>query len=89
MTIADLHANWQRIGDEDCINRGSEWIRSRESLLLFVPSAVIPLERNALINTAHEEMICCTIGDVVGGFACREPGKTPGITAGGSNRAAI
>ena len=34
---------------------GSSWIRSKVSLALTVPSAVVPVERNLLINPAHKE----------------------------------
>jgi RES domain-containing protein len=33
--------------------RGDAWARSAESLLLVVPSAMIPEEPNYLINPAH------------------------------------
>jgi RES domain-containing protein len=35
---------------------GSTWIRSKESLLLRVPSVLMPPEGNFLINPAHPEM---------------------------------
>jgi RES domain-containing protein len=34
---------------------GSTWINSLESLVLKVPSAVIPYEYNLVINTEHPE----------------------------------
>lgn len=34
---------------------GDEWLRANTAALLFVPSAVIPEERNALINPAHPD----------------------------------
>ncbi|WP_442844886.1 RES family NAD+ phosphorylase [Leeuwenhoekiella sp. H156] len=34
---------------------GSEWYRSKRSLILKVPSAVIPQEYNFIINTSHPE----------------------------------
>jgi RES domain-containing protein len=34
---------------------GSEWITSQESLVLKVPSAVVPYEYNFIINTEHPE----------------------------------
>ena len=33
---------------------GSKWIRNQESLILKVPSAVIPYEYNYVINTDHQ-----------------------------------
>lgn len=35
---------------------GDAWIRHNRSLLLMVPSAVLPLEFNVLINPMHREM---------------------------------
>jgi len=34
---------------------GDKWIQQRSSLALFVPSAVLPAERNILVNPAHAE----------------------------------
>jgi RES domain-containing protein len=34
---------------------GTEWLQRKESLLLRVPSAVIPQESNFLINPLHQE----------------------------------
>ena len=41
---------------------GSGWIRSGDSSLLQVPSAVIPIEFNYLLNTAHPEINLIKIG---------------------------
>lgn len=35
--------------------RGDEWVRSMETAVLRVPSAIIPEEHNYLINTAHPD----------------------------------
>lgn len=35
---------------------GDAWLRSASSLGLFVPSRVIPLERNVLLNPRHPQM---------------------------------
>lgn len=35
---------------------GSQWLDSVRSLALIVPSAVMPLERNVLLNPRHREM---------------------------------
>ena len=35
---------------------GAKWVRLRESLLLHVPSVIMPPERNVLINPVHPEM---------------------------------
>ncbi len=50
----DLPDRWQ---DDLAVTqgRGREWLQSSGSLLLWVPSAVVPEERNALLNPAHLE----------------------------------
>lgn len=36
-------------------DRGSDWVKSRATAVLSVPSAVIPNERNYLLNPAHPD----------------------------------
>ena len=36
-----------------CRRLGDEWLRAREHLILTAPSAVVPQERNVMINPAH------------------------------------
>jgi RES domain-containing protein len=40
---------------------GDAWLRSAQSLGLFVPSRVIPLERNILLNPRHPAMTQVTV----------------------------
>jgi RES domain-containing protein len=49
--IADLPAEWR--SGEVTRGLGDEWIRSRSSLALRVPSVPIPREWNVLINPLH------------------------------------
>ena len=44
--------------------KGEEWIRSHESLLLRVPSAVVRMEWNVLINPNHESASEITIASI-------------------------
>lgn len=44
---------------------GAAWARSKESLLLRVPSALMPPEGNFLLNPAHPEMSHARIIEVV------------------------
>ena len=45
------------LGDRAALRAfGDDWARSRRSLALSVPSAVIPLERNVILNPAHPAM---------------------------------
>jgi RES domain-containing protein len=54
LTTGDLPANWQlMLHSEECRALGDAWAKSRESLLLRVPSIIIPEEDNLIINPAH------------------------------------
>jgi len=44
---------------------GDEWIESRRSCALRVPSAVVPHERNYLLNPAHPDYSSVEIGEPV------------------------
>lgn len=49
-----LPTEWRRASAYPLLQQlGSEWISSQKSLLLEVPSAVIPFESNYIINTRH------------------------------------
>ncbi|MGB3180524.1 MAG: RES family NAD+ phosphorylase [Cyclobacteriaceae bacterium] len=51
----DLPANWRKLGAYSILQEiGSQWYTYRESLMLRVPSAIIPYETNYVINTKHE-----------------------------------
>lgn len=43
---------------------GDEWLKSRSSLLLKVPSAILPDVFNVLINPLHREAVSCRIESV-------------------------
>lgn len=50
----ELPTNWRRFDAYSSLQRiGSSWVNSQESLVLKVPSAVIPKEYNFIINTEH------------------------------------
>lgn len=52
----DLPKNWRSTaGYSDLQKLGSKWYRDNQSLVLKVPSAVIPEEYNFLINTSHPD----------------------------------
>jgi RES domain-containing protein len=52
--VNDLPHNWRaKTAYSELQNLGSKWYHSKESLILKVPSAVIPQESNYLINTQH------------------------------------
>ena len=52
----DLPPDWRSIKSyADLQKMGSLWFKNQESLILKVPSAVIPHEYNYVINTKHPE----------------------------------
>jgi RES domain-containing protein len=56
LDLATLPANWREYPAPAALPHfGDEWVRSGRSLLLTVPSVIIPEERNVLINPRHEE----------------------------------
>ena len=56
LTTNELPDNWRKFEAYPALqNIGSEWHTSRETLILKVPSAVIPYEHNYIINTEHED----------------------------------
>jgi len=57
IAVVDLPKGWRAYpAPTELAAVGADWIRSRESLLLRVPSAVMPPEHNLLINPVHPEM---------------------------------
>ena len=54
--LADLPAQWRSMAAYSALQKiGSEWYQKQQSLLLKVPSAVIPMEYNFIINTEHPD----------------------------------
>lgn len=54
--INELPSNWRSIAAYSDLQKiGSEWYNKQESLILKIPSAIIPLENNYIINTEHPE----------------------------------
>lgn len=52
----ELPDNWRKFeAYSELQTLGSAWYSSRETLILKVPSAVIPYEHNYIINTEHGE----------------------------------
>jgi RES domain-containing protein len=60
--IAKLPRNWRDYpAPSQLQDLGSKWLREMRSLLLVVPSAVNPEERNVLVNPLHPEMSSLTL----------------------------
>lgn len=56
-----LPRGWQEVDNRECIEIGSEWIESRKSLVLRVPSAANSLEDNLLLNPQHPDIAACSV----------------------------
>jgi RES domain-containing protein len=53
---ADLPDGWNRTAESRLLRRiGADWASEERAAILTVPSAVIPEERNVLINPAHRD----------------------------------
>jgi RES domain-containing protein len=53
---SDLPANWSSpIPSKKTQDLGTDWVRSRATAVLSVPSVIIPSERNYLLNPAHPD----------------------------------
>ena len=51
---ADLPKGWAMLpADRPSMTFGTKWLRANSHLGLIVPSAVLPLERNIVLNPAH------------------------------------
>ena len=56
ITLPELPNNWRTLDAYATLQRiGSDWARDRETLVLQVPSAVIPQESNWVVNTEHPD----------------------------------
>lgn len=56
ITRADLPANWQTYPVPDTLRTiGTTWAAARHTVILSVPSVVIPEERNYLLNPGHPD----------------------------------
>lgn len=52
--IEQLPAGWNAMpADRPSMEFGTNWLRGRQQLGLIVPSAVMPLERNIVLNPRH------------------------------------
>ena len=56
LEVPDLPPDWRVYPAPDSLkDLGTAWVRSSETTVLAIPSAVIPPERNYLINPAHPD----------------------------------
>jgi RES domain-containing protein len=63
VTLDQLPRGWRRFPAPATLQRfGDAWLQSGEMAVLAVPSAVIPIEKNYLLNPSHPEMKSIQIG---------------------------
>ncbi|MBK5965056.1 hypothetical protein CCR95_13410 [Thiocystis minor] len=59
-----LPDNWRTIGARDVLQAiGHEWLQNAQTAVLSVPSAVVPAERNDLLNPRHPDFARIAIGE--------------------------
>ncbi len=62
--IPALPRDWRRIAPcpRECRNIGDAWVASGRTVVLAVPSVVVPMERNHILNPAHRDFPKLAIG---------------------------
>ena len=61
--VADLAEGWRQLDRRDALQRiGRDWLAQGRSAVLAVPSAVLPAERNYLLNPRHPDFARIIIG---------------------------
>ena len=66
ISARDLTANWRSTQARQALQqKGSNWLISQESLMMSVPSAVMPQENNYLINPDHADFGEVILQDIV------------------------
>ncbi len=64
LDAGELPDNWRTLGARDVLQAmGLEWIRSGQTAVLSIPSAVLPEERNYLLNPRHPDFVRIVIGE--------------------------
>lgn len=60
---AQLPSDWRTMGARDVLqDLGAAWLQAATSAVLSVPSAVVPAERNYLLNPRHPDFAHIRIG---------------------------
>ena len=64
IAVADLQGDWRSSTRSERLQTlGARWLTAGESVALSVPSAVVPQERNILLNPAHPDFARIAIGE--------------------------
>lgn len=53
LSPADLESGWDRLNSPVCEKAGTAWLESGAGPILVVPSAIVPEERNVILNPEH------------------------------------
>lgn len=62
ISVESLESDWQvRYEDEVLQQVGKDWIARGQSAVLIVPSAVVPYERNVILNPSHPDFASITL----------------------------
>lgn len=62
--VADLPPDWRKLDRRDALQDiGRDWLVRGDSAVLAVPSAVVPAERNYLLNPRHPDLTRVIIGE--------------------------
>lgn len=55
--ISDLPHDWQELDNPACLAIGDKWIDQGRYAVLDVPSAVVPEDRNLVLNPKHRDFV--------------------------------
>jgi RES domain-containing protein len=58
---SQLPSNWRRIDNRHLQKLGSDWAKSKSSVALMVPSAIVEEEWNVLLNPRHPDFAAITV----------------------------
>lgn len=59
----DLPSNWASYpAPRELVDLGDAWVRSGRTAILTVPSVVVPMDSNVLLNPAHPDFQSITAG---------------------------
>jgi RES domain-containing protein len=59
-----LPANWNDSPAPIAVQQiGDDWVKSAASAILEVPTSIVPLEKNYLLNPAHTDWVKIVLGD--------------------------
>lgn len=64
IAVEQLPPDWRTLGARDVLQAmSSEWLRAEKTAVLSVPSAVVPAERNYLLNPRHRDFVRMELGE--------------------------